>query len=430
MTTPDVRPFNTAGDNAHVGVQAQNAYFETITLPGDVKLTAGQDASPENKYKAGVENLKSGKAGAARQLIWDAMMDDDYYVSSNVLFHWLVAMLSGRTVREFSKEEIDQLKRFRSRWAEARGDPWADGVRLIYRLLDSALPSFAAEAEPKAAKTDMPLLVKEFDGLGEEQRDLILPHLELFLTGQLKDEMWQRELEFAQSRQHANDRLGRAWMFFQPVPANVFIPPPRLEWVTTADRLAMRASAGLFAAATGYLCWELLWHGAILGLLGYVAGLAGGVVAGAASLELRFLTERRRLKDERFRAPDPSAPLPSGDELADRVDKLFNRYFAKYEPDKAERERWKTAAAGIRQFHRNEIIGICRSSEIPADRVAWLIRYEVCQLNQHWQKGTLRDYRRQFPPRPGLVATSTLHVLEGVAAEGRNWFRGREWAGA
>jgi len=27
-------------------------------------------------------------------------------------------------------------------------------------------------------------------------------------------------------------------------------------------------------------------------------------------------------------------------------------------------------------------------------------------------------------------ATNTLHVLEGVAAEGRNWFRGREWVGA
>lgn len=52
---------------------------------------------------------------------------------------------------------------------------------------------------------------------------MVRPHLELFLTGPLKDEMWQRELQLAQSRQHADDRPGRAWMFFQPIPAKVFL---------------------------------------------------------------------------------------------------------------------------------------------------------------------------------------------------------------
>ena len=46
----------------------------------------------------------------------------------------------------------------------------------------------------------------------------------------------------------------------------------------------------LFAAPTGYLGRELLWHGAFLGLLGYAAALAGGIVAAAGDLELRFLT--------------------------------------------------------------------------------------------------------------------------------------------
>jgi hypothetical protein len=70
---------------------------------------------------------------------------------------------------------------------------------------------------------------------------MVRPHLELFLTGPRQDEVWQRELNMAQSRQHSGGRLGRAWMFFQPVPAKVLLPLPRLESISTSHRLAMRA---------------------------------------------------------------------------------------------------------------------------------------------------------------------------------------------
>ncbi len=419
MTAPSGHPVNFAGEGSQVGVQAGYADIDTVIIPGDVQLTVGQDASPEAKYRAGVENLKSGNPRTARKLIWDAMMSG--HVDNEVLFHWLVAMLSGRTVRQFSEEEIDQLKRSRSRYAEAVGDAWADGVRLIYRLLDSVfLPSVVIEAERRTAEADMSLLVKQFDKLGEEQRGMVRPHLELFLTGPLRDEVWRRELQLAQSMQHADDRPGRAWMFFQPIPAKVFLPSPWPERVSAADRLAMRASAWLLAAAAGYLGWELLWHGAFLGLLCLVAALAGGRIAAVADLKWRFLAGRRGLKDEQFRAPDQSAPSPPGDELTDRVDRLFNRYFARYAPEKAECERWKTAVAGLRKFRRNEIIAVCRGSGIPANEVAWLIRYEVRQLKQRWQSGTLYEYRRQLLPPPGALAARrtglAVLVLGGVWA--------------
>jgi len=181
----------------------------------------------------------------------------------------------------------------------------------------------------------------------------------------------------------------------------------------------MRASACLLAAVAGYLGWELLWHGAALGLLSYAAALAGGAVAAATDLELRFLARRRRSKDELFRTPDQSAPSP-GDELASRVDKLFSNYFNKYVPDKAERERWKAATAGFRAFHKSEIIEICRSSRIPANDVAWLIRYQVRQLKRRWQAQALHEYRRELLPPPRTVTArwaglATL-VLGGVCS--------------
>jgi hypothetical protein len=86
------------------------------------------------------------------------------------------------------------------------------------------------------------------------------------------------------------------------------------------------------------------------------------------------------------------------------VDRLFNRYFTRYVPEKAERERWKASVAGFRKFRRDEIIAVCRDSGISANEVAWLIRYEVCQLKQRWQSGTLYEYRRQLLPQPGTLA--------------------------
>jgi hypothetical protein len=102
------------------------------------------------------------------------------------------------------------------------------------------------------------------------------------------------------------------------------------------------------------------------------------------------------------------------------VDKLFSRYFTRYAPDKAERQRWEAAAAGIRKFHRDEIIRICQGRGISAKEVAWFIRYEVCQLQQRWQDGTLYEYRREFLPSAGTVAGrragQALLVIGGVGA--------------
>jgi hypothetical protein len=421
MTTPSGQPVNIARDDSRVGVQAQNAYFDSVTLPGPFQLTVGQDASSDAKFKAGVRNLKSGNPRMARKLIWDAMMSDR--TGNDVLFHWLVAMLSGRTVRQFSSEEIEQLKRSRYQYDEAGKDAWADGVRLIYRLLDSVLPSLATGAEQATAQTDMSLLLEQYEDLKEEQRDMVRPHLDLFLRGPLEDQIWQRKLRRAQSQQLAGGRLGRAWMFFQPIPAEVSLPSPRPEQISAATRFAKPASACLCAIAIGYFGWEQLSHGAFLGLLGCVAALAGGAVAARADLEWRFLTARSRRKDELFLVPNRPSPPPAGDELAGQVDKLFDRYFRRYSTDKAERGYWEAAVAGMRRFHRDEILGVCRARGIPANEVAWLIRYEVRQLKQRWLNGTLHEYRRQFLPRPGTgptrwigLAVLTLGGLCAVAA--------------
>jgi hypothetical protein len=419
VTTQNEQPFNVAHEGAYVGVMGKHVDIDKIdvdsaTFTGDVQLTVSSDAPPSVKLQAGIDNLTHGDPREARRLIWNVMISK--HGGNKALFYWLIAMLSGRTVQQFSKQEISQLRQSRSWYVLTDGDAWADGVRLIYRFLDSALATSADKR--KMAEPEMQLLVKQVDALGVTQRDLIRPHLELFLAGHLQDEVWRHELRMARDRQRACGRGGRAWMFFQPVPAEASLPLPQPERVSRGDRLLMRVSACLFAAAGGYLGWGLLRQGNVLGLLSYVAALTGGMVAVAADLEWRFVTERNRQRDELFRLPSEHTPK-SADELAAGVDKLFKRYYTNYEADKAERQAWDSATAGIRRFFRDEIIEMCRRSGAQANTMAWLIRHEVRDLKRHWQDGSLHEYRRQQAPQPHTVTAHRAGLA--VLALGGVW---------
>jgi hypothetical protein len=393
MTGPYGGPFNQAGGSASVGMQAQY-----VTITGDYKVTAAPGDPPEKKYEAGVANLRSRNQEQSRALIWNAMMDweasQNGQVTSEVLFHWLVAMLSGRTVRQFSEEELHQLRHFQYLGPKAEGDEWAEGTRLIYQLLDSALRSQVNGNRPE---TSMSFLISQFDKLGKEQRKLLRP-LDLFLSGPRKDELWRDELQRARAAQRSVDRLTHAWMFFHPDPARVVLPEPAAERGDVSDRRWMRASAILFAALAGSVGLELLWQGNVLALLGYVAGLAGGIIAAAGDLETRPRPER------------PHPPLPTahpGDkldrELSKQIDKLFNTYSERREPVQAGRKLFEEATAGARRFYRSEITAICRANGYFADQVAWLIRHEVRQMHQRWRDGSPQFPRYRPAPKREAV---------------------------
>jgi hypothetical protein len=410
MTSPGTSSFNIAGGSASVGIQAQSIDLDgdLIVVEGDVRLTAFPGDSPEDRYRIGLNNLNSGKATKARELIWDAIIGD--YKTSEARFHWLVAMLSGRTVRQFSREELSQLNTARSHSPFDTDDPWSEGTRLVFRLLESV--GVLQQEDPRP---DISVIVREFDRLGIRQRALLMPHLELFLEGPLKDDMWRLERARAEAGQTGGGRKNRAWKFFQPVPIDPRVRSVRPPSTTPAERFAAWASTGIFAVVAGYFGWELLRHGAVLGVLAYAAGLAGGAVATVNGLELRFLAERRRMKDQQFQAPAPAASRSPGEGFADKVDALFRRYSPKYLPDKAERDAWQAAAAGALSFGRDEIAEVYRESRIPAERVAWLIRYQIRQSRDRWRDGTLYDYRYQLLPEPGILRKFRTGIAIAIA---------------
>jgi hypothetical protein len=414
VTVPgSTRPFNSAADNANVDVQADSIYGDvSIVHVHEAPYDPPEGATAEEMFRTGVNNLEGGKASGARALIWGAMMKG--HETSEARFYWLIAMLSERTIRQFSDEEISQLHGIAKQQPAIARNSWEDGTHLIFQLLESV------GVLPASPKPDIAHVVKEFDVLSKKQRDLLLPHLELFLDGPLKERVWREERSNAEFAQSSGDRKNRAWMFFQPVPAEPRVPPAQPVATTSTEQLVAWVSTGIFVAAVSFFGWELAGPGAILGLLAYVIALAGVVVAAVTGRELRFLAERCRQKDERLRTPIRSTSAPPRGGFAAKVDAQFNRYAGKYVPDKDERAGWEAATAGIRKFDRDEIVTQYRETRIPADRVAWLVRYRVRQSRDSWRSGKLYEYREQLRPTSSAVATfraaKAVAILGGVVA--------------
>lgn len=400
-------PFNGAADNAKVGVQADNIYGDvSIVNVHEAPYDLPEGASAEVTFRYGVRNLEGHKASEARTLIWDAMMRG--YETSEARFYWLIAMLSERTIRQFSHEEVAQLRNAARQQPAIATDSWADGARLVFQLLESA------GVLPATPKPDTAQVIGEFNTLSKRQHDLLLPHLELFVEGPLKDRIWREERTNAETGQLSGGRQNRAWMFFQPDPAAPRVPPARPIATTPVDRLMARASAGILIAAVGFFGWELLWHGIILGLLSYGVALAGGAVAVRTGLELRILAERRRQMDQRLNTSPPPTSALTRDGFASKVDALFNKYGAEYIPDKDERAAWKIDTAGILQFDRDEIITQYRESRIPAERVAWLVRYRVRQSRDRWRSREMYAYRVELRPEPGKVRAYRAGIVGAI----------------
>jgi hypothetical protein len=400
MTAPGSTTTNIADGDAHVGVQAGIVH-------GDLTYNVSSGDSPETKFKFGVAYLDGGMPGRARDLINEAVMSG--YRTPESCFYWLLAFLSGRTLQQLSMQELDTLKLGWGDLSGDDGDPWAAGTRTIGKLLDFLLTPDA----------DHRFVERDLDELGAVQRDYILQHLELFLAGTLQDRVWERAFKQAADERFAGERLDRVWRFFHPMPTPPRVRAPRSHWVTIGEKIRIGAAAALFLAATGYVASALLRAGRLSVIPVLLLTIGGAYSCARGGLEGRFRVERRRPKDNEFASRARRGPRPPAGGFADKVEQLFNHYFATYVPPGVERKRWLTWTDGIRRTLRDEMVELYRENRVEANSIAWLIRYLVSDVKRGWQANTLLSYRRQL--RTPAVVRAMAVVGGLVAATGLLW---------
>ncbi|MEU7676779.1 hypothetical protein AB0C42_18445 [Micromonospora taraxaci] len=404
MTTPTAT--NVAQGDAHVDVQAG-------VVHGDINFyRVPPGSSPEEEFILALKYLDGRVRDQARTLIEKAVARG--YVTTEVQFYRLIALLSGRTLRQLSDEELDQLTAICAGLPHLDDhDEWAAGLKvIIHHLL----------APVSATETD--LVVKEIDALNQRQREGIYGHLEALLDGAMQEKMWRKSIALANSQRTARDRHNRVWKFFHPTPAQPRTLQVQPAFVPLGDRLRVGAGAAVFALAVVQVILLVEEHGTLDPFLGMFAGLIGLATFCVGGADRYYRGTRLRAKEAQIRPPQQrrrEAP-PRG--FARSVDRLFDRYFGRYVPEGTDRTYWRTQTAGIQRYLRDEVVELYREQRIDADRIAWLVRHLVGRVRSQWEQDTLTAHRQllRVPARTkalcvggiALLAAGSLWVVPAV----------------
>jgi hypothetical protein len=377
MTEPEATTTtNTAEAGATVGIQAEYVHNSTVyqVLP---------DASPRQKYEVGVRFLEDGVPIRARDLIGDAIAHG--YDDGEVRFHWMLAMLSKRSLRDLTAAEHAQLERISQLVHDYADDGWKHALVAVCELLNRL----------KHVDRDCAAALERLRGLPPRQRDKIVRHLDLVLTGGLKNTLWAETRQAAEDSRLGNDRLDRVWAYFHPDPIGPRVRPPAGESTAPGDRARALGWSALAMIAFGYLCQVALAQGELGSVLACVLVVTAGYIALRNGLEWRYRSARLTAKELDYFGQQGVHRAPEAG-FANRVDHSFAYYFAKYVPKGVDRERWLAGTVGIRTTLRDEVVELYRESRVGVDRVNWLIRHLVSDVRTRWEAGTLLRHRARY----------------------------------
>ncbi|SCL72890.1 hypothetical protein [Micromonospora peucetia] len=407
MTAPTST--NVAKGDARVDVQAG-------VVHGDINFyRLPPNASPEEQFTFALKYLDARVRDQARELIEKAVAGG--LVTAEVQFYRLIALLSGRTLRQLAPEELDRLAVICASLPDLDDrNEWVVGLKSIIRLLAPVRP---AETE---------IVIKEIDSLDQRQRDDIYGHLEALLEGAVQDEMWRKSVALADFQRTAGERFTRVWKFFHPVPAKPRTLPVRPAVIAFRDWLCAGVGTAVFTLATVQLTMLVVARGAFDPLLGLLAGLTGLAAFCAGGSDRYYRRTRLRAKEAQIRAPRQRGREAPAGGYARKVDRLFERYFGLYVPQGTDRTYWLTQTAGIRRHLRDEVAELYREQGIKADRIAWLVRHLVSDVRGQWERDTLTAYREQLsvPARTRILHIGGLALL----AVGNLWVVPAVMAGA
>jgi len=363
---------NTALSGSTVGIQAETVEDSTVYVNSTI-YTVADDATPETKFRTGVTFLDTGMPAKALKLISDAIAHG--YDNGKVRFHWVLAMLSKRSLRDLTPSERDQLALVSERLHGYADDVWKQALKAVLGLLDSM-----------SSPVESSLAQLELDVLPSALRAMIDRHLDLVLTGWLKDGLWARIHERTSGDRLGNERDQRVWAYFQPLPAKARVRKPEPISTGVRETAAAVAWTVAFAAGVGALGWKAVVSARPAPIALYVLALAFGTVAARDGRLWHYQKQRLTGMTFAFLDPGTSGSAPEGG-FAATVTHDVRFYFAKYLPKDIERDDWLDYTAGVRKSLRDELVEIYREDKIKAGQIRWLIRFHARQTQARWEAG-------------------------------------------
>ncbi|MFF7988541.1 hypothetical protein ACFZDG_01965 [Kitasatospora xanthocidica] len=336
-------------------------------------------------------------------MITDAIVHG--YDSTEVRFHWVLAMLSARTYDDLSTEEVQRLRYTSGLVRTYAEDEWKEALRVTFDLL-AVLSTTSGETGP---------VLKQLQDLPLRQHNAILRHLDLMLTGGLKDDLWAETLERARVERFGNDRARRVWAYFAPAPIGARAVQPRPS-TAAAAQAALPVRAVLFVVSSAFLLALALIADPAQAVVESLVALGAGLTAARCGLRWWGRESRPGLAAG-AQIPRPRDPAPTEGGFTNSVRHSFDHYFRIRTPYGFTPEAWLAHTAQVRGSLAAEIADLYRESRIGVDRINWLIRHLAEDTRNRHNNGTLFDRHRQeqIPGRTKALTIAALAVL-GAAA--------------
>ena len=388
--------YNTAGDGAFVGVQAGQVHNSDIYVvhPGD---------PPERDYEVGCNYLSSGVPSKAREYVERARARG--LTGPEVDFHLALAVLSKRSYRDLTEEDRAVLRGMAARRAPAGRDPWKRGLDAVFALLSCVDGSGSDTGAASAALESLPA----------GQRDLILRHLDLILTGGVKQSMWNRLRENAAEARSSKERADRVWAYFEAEPAGARARAPLPVATGGRDVFLGVLSAAAAVGPVLAIAVSALSQGDLTALVASLCVFAFGPVAWVHMAAWHHGYRRRVDLEYAYGYNRAPASPPEGG-FADRVGKYFDDYFTRYAPDPADAHAWLARTRGVRRRLRDEVVQVYRDQKVEADQVKWLIRFLARDTRRHLSTGASVAPHRIHRVDPAVKAKCVAACLAAIAA--------------
>lgn len=365
---------NFAAAGAVVGVQATEVHDVTV-----YQLTP--ESNPQQRYQVGARYLDDGLPGKAEDLISQAISLE--FDSAEVRFHWILAMFSKRSFRDLTRDERKRLeeavKRFELYPPKDRYTAALQAVGgLVSGLLSDSRDVEAAETKILDLPPDLAAKVNR--------------HLDQVLSGVTKSTLWRTARMRADKERFDNDRVNRAWTYFEPEPQPPRMPSPRDGGVGPEAHPAEVAGVGAFLIAGAVLGWLSLTSGNLAAIFAFLVAAAAGAAAMWGAYGWRYRFDRIALLARRqFGNGLPDPPM-EGNEFAPKLRRKIRYYFAKYRPDGKDAEAWLRETAGARARLGSELTETFRDQRTSVDELRWLIRYHAIETMKRHRSGTLYDF--------------------------------------
>ncbi|PSL53374.1 hypothetical protein B0I31_109164 [Saccharothrix carnea] len=414
---------NVAGDHSFVGKQVGFDLRGSTLHSHNTTYHVNRDDPPEWRFKVALSHLNGGVPREAEKLLRELVLSGRG--TSRMVYYYALSVVSERSLNEVDPSVIEN---FDTALHVARNFPVVDAWRVALDVVRELMSCIWRQASVGQLDADsLQRVLNRVGGLPGERQKEITRHLNSVLGGAIQDHLAAVDAQRILFERREPDRVGRAWKFFEPEPAQ----PRRLLYSSPpvgASAWAKLAGGGLLVAM-GLL--TLFGSPGVFGaLLPLLLTIAGGYLTVRFGVARAVQSARLVRKEAEHGFPYVPQPVESPGHWVPTdwvrgVHEQVEAGFRDRRPHVA--GDWSGGTAGLREHLKGRLVAAYGNAQVSPASLNWLIRWHADQAVSRWRAGTFLDYREAL--RPSTLPVVLFRVGVALAVVGPLVLAGRGMVG-